>query len=367
MNRKLVSFALAGIALAAMPAASFAQYKIQTLTYPGSDSMTPTSIAGGLISGNAYTDSGLNAALWTPSGLQMLIGPEGSTVLGVSAVNRFGDAIGTAGGGRSAPRGLVWKGGVAEYLPQEDNDADETEYLYQSRAIGINSKGSIAGNAETEYGDVGVFWDGDQISLLMSLDPIGEYQRSVARAINESDQIVGSADLAGDRKAVVWENGGVRQINGLGELSGAADINDSGMVVGWNLNEDGSTSAFVHDGITTSLLPTLPGLVYGDAAAINNAGIIVGYSAPEGVEEGKATMWRNGQVIDLNSLLGPEDAGWNLISAVDIDEDGTIIGFGRYNGEYAAFVLRPVPEPASMVALALGVGALLRRGRRKSG
>lgn len=367
MNRKLLSLALAGLALA-LPAAVLAdpQYTIESLTYPGGDAPTPTSIAGGFISGNAYSETGLNAALWTQAGVQTLVGPAGSTLLGVSAVNYLGSAVGTAGAGRTPPQAIIWKNGVAEYLPQEDDDADDTEFLYASRANGINGKGTVMGNAETQYGDVGVVWDTNGVHLLMSLDPISEYQHSVAMSINNLDQVTGAADLAGHgRQAVIWENGAIHQIGGLGDIGAGADINDLGHVVGWTTNEAGGTSGFFFDGTTTTLLPTLPGLFYGDAAAINNAGLIVGYSAPEGVEEATATLWKDGQAYSLNSLLGgSNDSTWNLVSATDISEDGTIVGFGYHNGEYAAFVMKPVPEPATMAALGLGVAALLRRRRK---
>jgi probable HAF family extracellular repeat protein len=279
-----------------------------------------------------------------------------------SGVNRGGTAVGTGAGGRGAQRALVWRNGAAEELPQEDGDADETEFLFGSRAVAINDGGTIVGQAETQYGVQGVVWDGDDVRLLMSLNPTDEYQSSSAHAINASGQIAGYADLGSVGKAVVWETGGVRVLDGLFGRSSASDINDLGVAVGWTETADGRAVAFRNDGATTTLLPTLTGMAYADAAGINSAGLIVGYSAPEGTAEGVATLWKNGTAYDLNTLLGLSD--WNLISATGIDDDGTIIGFGRYRGDYASFRITPVPEPATIAALGLGALAMVRRKRR---
>ncbi|MBN9501408.1 MAG: hypothetical protein BGO01_01165 [Armatimonadetes bacterium 55-13] len=368
MNRTYLSFALLSAALGALPVLASAdpQYQIRSIDYAGADFVSATAIAGGYISGNAYMPSGLQGARWTGGSPYDLMGPAGATVLGVSSINRLGDAVGTAGGGRSAPQGVLWKSGVAEYLPTEDGDADDTETLYGSRAIGINDAGVIAGNAETQYGTQGVIWEPGNIRLLMSLDPIDEYQDSVAMAINGLGQVAGAAAQGAFKRAVIWEGDTIRVLGGLGDVAGAEDINDFGKSVGWTANSDGSTSGFYNDGTDTFLLPTLTGMFYGDASAINNDGIIVGYSAPDGIGEGRATMWKDGVAYDLNDLLGPDAADWTLIGATGIDDDGSIIGYGYYNGEGRAFLLRPVPEPASMLALAGGLAALLRRRKRSA-
>lgn len=359
---------LASLALVALPVAALGQlqYRADALIFDGNVGATPSGIAGGYIVGNLQTDAGLVSALWSAGGSQALAAPSGATLFGAAGVNRFGTAVGTAGSARGAVAGIVWRNGAAEWLPNEDEDDDTTETLYGSRALGINDGGTIIGGAETEYGSVGVVWDGDDVRLLMGLDPVGEYQESRANAINDAGQIAGSAKGAGRRQAVVWETSGVRVLGGLGEDSAASDVNDLGVSVGYTTTPDGFTSAFVNDGSTTTLLPTLTGLAYGSANAINNAGLIVGSSAPEGTAEATATLWQNGQAIDLNSLLGPSATDWQLVAATDIDDDGTIVGFGFHRGEYGSFRLTPVPEPASMVALGLGVAAFVRRRSRRA-
>jgi hypothetical protein len=51
-------------------------------------------------------------------------------------------------------------------------------------------------------------------------------------------------------------------------------------------------------------------------------------------------LWSNWQAWDLNDLL-PEGTGWVLRSADGIDEEGTIVGYGTFQGQTRAFLLRP--------------------------
>ena len=67
--------------------------------------------------------------------------------------------------------------------------------------------------------------------------------------------------------------------------------------------------------------------------------------------------------MDLNSLLSPGDqAAWKLAVALDINNDGHVVGYGTHDGEIRAFLL--IPEPATLSLLALVGAALLRRTKK---
>lgn len=365
MRNGLFALALTGAALAALPAASEAQtYGIQALSTPGSIDVTPSRISGSYISGNATLETGNAAVVYGPSGTTILQPPTGGFVQGVSGVNRLGHAVGVGSPGNTSQRALLWKDGVVSVLPMSDSNGN---VLYGARATAINDAGTVIGGGETPYGSLGVIWKDGNIQFLRGLTPDADTERSAANAINAAGLVAGSAGSGANgnvRSAVVWEDGTARVIAGLGSRSAAYGINDFGTSVGYTVTEESDSVAFVNNGLTTTFLPDLSGMVSSSALAINNAGLVVGFSSPDGFGEGVATLWRNGVVYDLNTMLGAAASDWQLTGATGIGDDGTVIGYGFYRGEYAGFKMSPVPEPASMVALGLGFAALVKRRRK---
>ncbi len=114
-------------------------------------------------------------------------------------------------------------------------------------------------------------------------------------------------------------------------------------------------------------LGTLPGGNYSFAFGINDSGTVVGQArTASGSGAYRAFSYSNGTMADLNSLTTNLPAGFLLTDASAINSIGDIVGDGTNSaGQEEAFLLTPVPEPATLAVLALGgMGLLLKRGKK---
>jgi probable HAF family extracellular repeat protein len=137
-------------------------------------------------------------------------------------------------------------------------------------------------------------------------------------------------------------------VTDLGTLGGtysrATSINDSGQVVG-NSNIAGDPGnnihhAFLYSNGTMIDLGTMGG-TNSYANSINNLKQVVG------VTDWGATIWDISvdTVYDLNILVNGA-TGWTLENATDINDKGQIVGTGKLNGQEHIFLLTPVAPPS---------------------
>lgn len=200
-------------------------------------------------------------------------------------------------------------------------------------------------------------------------------------AINNQDQVVGTGTFTGGFVNGIFSDKGESQtdliaasidpnnIDSPPSASFANDIDDSGNIIGLSVVLNPSSrfeEATLWEDVTQSgvSLGTLGGNT-SNALGINNSQQIVGSSTiSEGSSE-HAFVWEDGALTDLNSLIDSE-SGWELTSALEINENGDIIGIGDFNGERRGFVAKAVPEPTSTLGvLGLGVFGFASWRKRK--
>lgn len=278
-------------------------------------------------------------------------------------INASGQIAGNVMSQEQGTRATVWSNGARTQLATVDGSGDY-------RAVTINDEGMVAGNRTYNRGtevNQAVAWVGFN---LITLDMHGA-DSSFATAINNSGQITGYLRYNGrDSReyAAVWNGvtATVLQSPGSNECcTRAADINDSGIVVGSGSN-GGVKAVAWRDGLATTL--TSPDEAY--AFSINNNNQIVGsFNAKYGSYHAGLWNLQTNELIDLNTFLSPADiaAGWSLVGAYDINDRGDIVG-QAYNSRIASFrpfALLAVPEPGTLALMLLGVLALMAANSRQ--
>ena len=215
-----------------------------------------------------------------------------------------------------------------------------------SFAYAINNAGQITGDSLTSNNTsthAFLYSNGS----MQDLGTFGGVQ-SNAFGINSNGDVAGLAyDVNGVSHAFLYTNG---QMLNIGQLWGpspstARAVNDSDQVVGHGYlsGEQGRHAFFYSDGKLTDL-QTLGG-VSSDAVAINAGGEVVGDSnTASGADH--AYVYANGQMQDLNGLISAS-SGWSLEQATAINNSGQIAGNGIINGHHHAFLLTPIQIPTT--------------------
>jgi len=161
----------------------------------------------------------------------------------------------------------------------------------------------------------------------------------------------------------------------------ATGLNERGQVIGYMTVGDGTVSYLwtpdTPNGPTGHMTTIDAGGESLIAAAINNAGQVVGIKSPYGKSAWSLFLWDpNAGIVDLNSTLTNTLGDWTLTNAVGINDMDEIVAIGVERVSYAggkgvaeirhSFLLTPdVPEPAlELAGTMIVVLAMVPRLRR---
>jgi probable HAF family extracellular repeat protein len=224
------------------------------------------------------------------------------------------------------------------------------------QASSINSRGQIAGTAETTVTDPGcpphlislpVLWEEGKPQPLPTVDNdtdgdafwINDLSHAVGQTFNCTQTIT---------HPVSWTNGTASALPDNGHGGVAFGNNDLDQIVGAVGSPDGTSlwGALWQNGKLTNLKP-LPGDSFAIASGINNRGQVVGSTFDSHLNWAHAYIWQDGVMTDLNTLF----ASSNLFATManKINERGqisamAIVRNGPDAGNIHAILLTPVNE-----------------------
>lgn len=332
-----------------VPASALAapQYDITDLGALGWLSMAYGINDLGQVVGTSFLDhGGRNAFVWA-DGIMVDLGEIYLEIYGISSafeINNSGQIIGDIFNPYSGRRGA--------FICDTINPLD---YVSDTNTVrGINNSGQMTG--QTTNGQAFLL-DDDITTIIPGNNGVG-------LSINDHGQVAGGTNGL----AFVYDesNGFVN----LGTMEGddgsdAQDINNYGQVVGSSsglrdINGEGLKpyhTAFLYTENTGMIDISVPGSLSSHARAINDSGQIVG------IADYKPFLWENGTTYYLENLIANNN-GWILDGANDINNLGQIVGYGDINGRTHAYLLTPVPEPATISFLIVGV-LLLKKHRKR--
>jgi probable HAF family extracellular repeat protein len=319
------------------------------------------------------------------------------------ALSNDGAAVGSGfNTGVPGTHGFIWQNGqltVISPLPAGYNS---------SNGWGVNENGDVVGELMVNSARQGAFRRSAAgvLTALPGFSGGTAPGYRLAEDINDAGQIVGYAVLPtsfSHIRAAVWQPDNT--ITNLGDLPGgiathAYSITNAGVVsgisgvlphdrvlayrydpvngmvdlgtlggmesrVGWAINEAGVVVGFAHtgpvgqvdnwpifhafrwsDGVMTDL-GVQPGDNHSYATAINNHGDIVGlgmFNNGALEPQPRALLWRNGQIIDLNTRI-PPGTGYHLRVANAINDSGWILVEGSQSLFQPSRALLLIPMP----------------------
>jgi len=249
----------------------------------------------------------------------------------------------------------------------------------QADAVGIDGSGEMVGDFYTGSNYSAFTYNGGtsftNFGGLVLNDPSDNTE---AYAINSHGEIVGvmhgviGGDIAGNPFGVDGNAGSTAFAVGVGQYrildilnstgSCATSINDSGEYVGY-YDTATETDAFLYNGSQyeeIGQLSSFPNAV--GFLEINAGGEIINDKLNGQVG---AYLDTGSGFVDLNTLIDP-NAGWTLLAANGINDAGQIVGYGSGpDGNTDAFLLTPVPEPATGVLAIAESGAILLLRRQR--
>lgn len=361
---RLTRSAMAGVLMLSLAHAQATSYTVTALGTLGGDYSAAASINDhGVITGQSSLPGNVqHRAFIYQNGTMTDLGLPGDNSRG-NAINNLKQIVGTTfvpGGSPFQPRGFLYSQGTVTDLGTLGGAS--------TYANGINHTAQVVGTSDPgdAVGTAFIYQHGSMVAI-----PAGNGSNSSeASAINDHGVVTGRGSTETSLTPFVYDNGILtilRDAQGQVPLGAGADINNAGVVTG-SARFAGSTrtSAFLYESGVVRSIGSLGGN-WSSGASLNERGEVVGASTLADGSIHNAFFYSHATgMLNLNDLIDA-GSGWVLSDATSINEAGQIVGSGLYNGVQRAYLLSPVPEPASLALACVGAWMAWTRARRAKG
>ena len=252
--------------------------------------------------------------------------PKGAVSGQAAALNDGGQVAGMLHLDASSPNKLsaaVWQGSELQLL--------EIPSPYISGIVqGINNAGQAVGflqrvGPKSSYLTDAVLWDKNGVTPLGSLP--GAASQSEAVAINSKGCILGVATFGADKFAEYMRD----------LTKGKQHLKEASLSFGGFLWENGKLTSLVTPENPAAGIDVSKGHV---PRALNDDNVVVG-RATDFSGKPAAFIWQDHKMADRNTLI-PAESGWTLTEANGLNNQGQIVGQGKFNGKSHAFLLTPL-------------------------
>jgi probable HAF family extracellular repeat protein len=350
---------------------------------------------------------------WCPASYTITdLGTLGGATSGATAINNAGQVAGGANTAAGVNHAFLWTPGATSGVPTNPQmqDLGTLPGFLNSQAWALNNAGQVAGQVSEASGANAdaFYWNGTALQDLGTLggtrtiawalnnavpgghpvQVVGEswtgalnpngfpidhaflwqngvmtdlnnqlpansgWVLTVARGINDNQQVVGRGTHNGQLASWLWQIGSSVEPTDLsvGTSTGGnspSAVNNAGQVAG-DSEATFPYRAFLWTNGSTILLPALRGTrsdTSDEALALNNASPlqVVGQTLNDvGPIDVHALLWQNSNVTDLIKQI-PASAGWSQLSAATgVNDAGQIVGRGTLaSGAGHAFLMTP--------------------------